>query len=192
MNMYLNNDNLLTGRRLLQHGLLDELHPPYLWQLLHIQRKWNLGRGGITIDWFHMIFIQKVQQVTVTGSANGLIIEMFLDQVISQPKNRSDLLDVEWNLNSILVLIPEQLHAQQALQESWSKDNCPWPLVREAFHKEKSLSYMNIFRALILSIREAIVWKKDTLWRKQSQSEGFHKTLFLPGVNSNTFTCLTM
>ena len=49
MNMYLNNDNLLTGRWLLQHGLLDELHPPCLWQLFHIQRKWNLGRGGIKI-----------------------------------------------------------------------------------------------------------------------------------------------
>ena len=32
----------------------------------------------------------KVRQVTVTGSANGLVLEMFLDQVINQPRNRGE------------------------------------------------------------------------------------------------------
>ena len=77
------NDDLSTGRRLLQHGLLDELHSPRLWQLLHFQRQWNLSGGGITIHSLLVFLLQKVRQVTVTGSANGLVLEMFLDQVIS-------------------------------------------------------------------------------------------------------------
>ena len=32
----------------------------------------------------------KVMKVTGTGLANGLVLEMFLDQVISQSRNRSN------------------------------------------------------------------------------------------------------
>ena len=42
-------------------------------------------RRGWNDDIFiYFISTKKVRQVTVTGSANGLVLEMFLDQVINK------------------------------------------------------------------------------------------------------------
>ena len=119
----------ITGKWLLRHVKLEELHHPRLWKLFYLQLQWKLGWGKIVRLWTFLSYVSsfkdvhkkssfKVTQVTVTGSGNGLELEMFLDQV-----NIEKCLN--WLLNT------GQLHVQQALQESRGKDHHPWPIVSQ-------------------------------------------------------------
>ena len=62
---------------------MEELHYPGLWKLFHVQLQRKHWRGKIFKAFFlESSFSSKVAKVTVTGSGNGLVLEMFLDQVL--------------------------------------------------------------------------------------------------------------
>ena len=71
------------GGRLFWLKQMEELHYPGLWKLFHIQLQRKHWRGKIFKAFFlESSFSSKVAKVTVTGSGNGLVLEMFLDQVL--------------------------------------------------------------------------------------------------------------
>ena len=74
---------LSQGGGLLWLKQMEELHYPGLWKLFYVQLQRKHWRGKIFKAFFlESSFSSKVAKVTVTGSGNGLVLEMFLDQVL--------------------------------------------------------------------------------------------------------------
>ena len=67
--------NISQGSGLYIAGSLEKLLHTNLRKLLHLQLSSCQRRGGLLSH-----SKRQVRQVTVTGAANGLVLEMFLDQ----------------------------------------------------------------------------------------------------------------
>ena len=74
-----NKHTICPGGGLLFLRKLEELHHTNLRKLLHLQLQiWR--RCDARLIWYLQTIFPKVRNVTVTGAAAGLVLEMFLDQ----------------------------------------------------------------------------------------------------------------